>query len=143
MANFLAPQASHSLIIWHKDKTAPAGTESGRDKIKFLRKVCRNPQRLATPRSVPPSSKSPSNCTEYTLWLYLHEFAPNGEYAAIPSPDAIAQEIGVNPRTLQRAAQRLEDLHLCEFHLKNWRTSDPKAVVKLNYSSHAPPTEPA
>ena len=60
--------------------------------------------------------------TQYDLWLYIYEIDPFGDrWYEMPSPGAIAEELGVNERTIERAAQRLRDLHLIDFEVKTWR----------------------
>jgi hypothetical protein len=60
--------------------------------------------------------------TQYDLWLYLWSKDPFGDrFVEIPSPDAIAAELGVNPRTIQRAAQRLQDADLFDFQIEAWK----------------------
>jgi hypothetical protein len=81
--------------------------------------------------------------TEYALWLYLYELAPSGEYTNIPAPHEVAALLNVNPRTVERAAQRLEDLNLFSFQVlssfqgKIWRTRNEQATVQK-----APPPPP-
>ena len=54
--------------------------------------------------------------TQYDLWLYLYSRDPYGDrFVEIPSPAEIAVELGVNSRTIQRAAQRLQDADLFDF----------------------------
>jgi hypothetical protein len=82
--------------------------------------------------------------TEYALWLYLYELAPSGEYTNIPAPHEVAALLNVNPRTIERAAQRLEDLNLFSFQVlssfqgKIWRTRNEQATVQ----KAAPPPPP-
>ncbi len=58
---------------------------------------------------------------QYTLWLYLYKLDPFGDrYVPIPSPNAIAAELGSSARTIQRAAQRLADLDLFDFNVGSW-----------------------
>jgi len=76
--------------------------------------------------------------TQYDLWLYLYSLDPYGSrWVEIPSPAEIAQVLGVDPRTVQRSAQRLADCKLFEFEIKRWkarntnafRRSKPKTVL--------------
>jgi hypothetical protein len=60
--------------------------------------------------------------TQYDLWLYLWSKDPFGDrFIDIPSPEIIAAELGVNPRTIQRAAQRLQDADLFDFQVEAWK----------------------
>ena len=60
--------------------------------------------------------------TQYDLWLYLWSKDPFGDrFVEIPSPEVIAAELGVNPRTIQRAARRLQDADLFDFQIEAWK----------------------
>ena len=63
--------------------------------------------------------------TQYDLWLYLYSRDPYGDrFVEIPSPAEIAVELGVNPRTIQRAAQRLQDADLFDFAIDKWKAKN-------------------
>lgn len=63
--------------------------------------------------------------TQYDLWLYLYSRDPYGNrFVEIPSPAEIAVELGVNPRTIQRAAQRLQDADLFDFAIDKWKAKN-------------------
>jgi DNA-binding MarR family transcriptional regulator len=109
--------------------------------IKILKEIMQEASTIRNPQIVPFSVQIPSELlryvrsrrltgTEYSLWLYLYELAPSQNATEIPPPDAIAKEIGVDPRTIQRAAQRLADLGLFSFEIKAWKASN------LNPFSH-------
>lgn len=63
--------------------------------------------------------------TQYDLWLYLYSRDPYGDrFVEIPSPAEIAVELGVNSRTIQRAAQRLQDADLFDFAIDKWKAKN-------------------
>ncbi|WP_146141218.1 hypothetical protein [Stenomitos frigidus] len=54
--------------------------------------------------------------TQYDRWLYLWKRGPYGDrWVDIPLPVEIAALLSVDPRTVQRAARRLEDCDLFDF----------------------------
>jgi len=60
--------------------------------------------------------------TQHALLLYLWKLDPYGDrWQEIPPPEEIALLLGVDPRTVQRAAQRLQDCELFELQIKRWR----------------------
>ena len=75
--------------------------------------------------------------TQYDLWLYLYELDPYGDrWIEIPPPDEIATLLRVDPRTIQRAAQRLDDCQLFEFQIKRWRARNTTIATKSrNFST--------
>jgi hypothetical protein len=68
--------------------------------------------------------------TEYALWLYLYEVAPSGDFTDIPSPSQIATALNVDPRTIERAARRLEDLNLFTFQIQSWRVRNTRVAAQ-------------
>jgi hypothetical protein len=65
--------------------------------------------------------------TEYSLWLYLYSLDPYGDrWVAIPSPVEISVILGVNPRTVEKAARRLEDCGLFKFQIQSWKALNCK-----------------
>jgi hypothetical protein len=71
--------------------------------------------------------------TQYELWLYLWELDPWGtRWVEIPSPIEIAGVLQVDPRTIQRAAQRLNDCELFEFEVKRWKARNTLVSVKVH-----------
>ncbi|MFM7474703.1 MAG: hypothetical protein ACKO2T_02890 [Microcystis aeruginosa] len=75
--------------------------------------------------------------TQYDLWLYLYSRDPYGDrFVEIPSPAEIAVELGVNPRTIQRAAQRLQDADLFDFAIDKWKAKNTTSNGKgKNFAS--------
>ncbi|WP_448603614.1 hypothetical protein [Thermoleptolyngbya sp.] len=66
--------------------------------------------------------------SQYDLWLYLYSLDPYGSrWVEIPSPAEIAQVLEIDPRTVQRNAQRLTDLKLFEFEIKRWKARNTNA----------------
>jgi len=60
--------------------------------------------------------------TQYALLLYLWTIDPYGDrWHDIPPPEEIAAVLNVDARTVQRAAQRLQDCELFELQIKRWR----------------------
>lgn len=60
--------------------------------------------------------------TQHDLLLYLWTLDPYGDrWHDIPPPEEIAAVLKVDPRTVQRAAQRLQDCELFELQIKRWR----------------------
>jgi DNA-binding MarR family transcriptional regulator len=56
--------------------------------------------------------------TQYAFWLYLLVLDPYGDrWIEVPSPSELAPVFKVDIRTLQRAAQRLDDADLFEFEV--------------------------
>lgn len=69
--------------------------------------------------------------TQYDLWLYLFGLDPYGDrFVEVPPPQEIATLLQVDYRTIQRAAQRLEDCHLFEFQIERWKARNRKAFRK-------------
>lgn len=75
--------------------------------------------------------------TQYDLWLYLWECDPYGDrWVKIPPPVEIASLLGVDPRTVQRAARRLQDVNLFEFEIEAWKVRNMIVSVKTrDYST--------
>jgi hypothetical protein len=73
--------------------------------------------------------------TQYDLWLYLWSKDPWGDrFVEISSPEVIAAELGVNPRTIQRAAQRLQDADLFDFQIEAWKCRNTTCSTPINTS---------
>ncbi len=69
--------------------------------------------------------------TQYDLWLYLWELDPYGDrWVDIPPPVEIAALLSVDPRTVQRAARRLEDCDLFDFQIERWKCRNTTVSVK-------------
>jgi DNA-binding MarR family transcriptional regulator len=67
--------------------------------------------------------------TQLGLWLYLVELDNYGDrLRPLPTPGDIAIVLGVDARTVERAAQRLQDLGLFEFRINAWRGRNPHGV---------------
>jgi DNA-binding transcriptional regulator YhcF (GntR family) len=67
--------------------------------------------------------------TQLELWLYLVELDNYGDrLRPLPTPSEIAIVLGVDARTVERAARRLEDLGLFEFSINTWRGRNPYGV---------------
>lgn len=67
--------------------------------------------------------------TQYDLWLYLYSLDPYGSrWVEIPTPAEIAHVLGVDPRTVQRSAQRLADCKLFEFEIKRWKAKNTNTL---------------
>lgn len=75
--------------------------------------------------------------TQYDLWLYLWECDPYGDrWVKIPPPVEIASLLNVDPRTVQRAARRLQDVHLFEFEIEAWKVRNTTvSIKKRDYST--------
>jgi hypothetical protein len=73
---------------------------------------------------------------QYELWLYLYERDPYGNrWIDIPTPAEIAQELGCDPRTVQRAAQRLQDCDLFDFEIKHWKARNTTVTTRSRQNS--------
>lgn len=78
--------------------------------------------------------------SQYDLWLYLFSLDPFGDrWVDIPSPLEISLEIGFDPRTIQRNANKLADCDLFDFEIKAWKarntTVRAKPTKAVNFSS--------
>lgn len=74
--------------------------------------------------------------TQYDLWLYLWELDPYGDrWVDIPPPVEIAALLSVDPRTVQRAARRLEDCDLFDFQIERWKCRNTTVSVKTRNHS--------
>ncbi|MBD2462296.1 hypothetical protein H6G89_14705 [Oscillatoria sp. FACHB-1407] len=70
--------------------------------------------------------------TQYDLWLYLYELDPYGNrWIEVPPPAEIAQILQVDPRTIQRCAQRLADCELFEFQINRWKARNTTVTSKI------------
>ncbi|MBD1821113.1 hypothetical protein H6F51_01070 [Cyanobacteria bacterium FACHB-DQ100] len=70
--------------------------------------------------------------TQYALWLYLWEHDPYGDrWVNIPPPAKIAVYLGVDTRTIQRAARRLMDCELFDFEIDQWKCRNTTVSVKV------------
>jgi len=69
--------------------------------------------------------------TQYSLLLYLWTIDPYGDrWHDIPPPEEIAAVLNVDARTVQRAAQRLQDCELFELQIKRWRVRNTTLSVR-------------
>lgn len=74
--------------------------------------------------------------TQYDLWLYLYELDPFGDrWVEVPPPDEIAIILKVDPRTVERAARRLDDCKLFEFQIKRWKARNTTVSAKVTENS--------
>jgi hypothetical protein len=70
--------------------------------------------------------------TQHDLWLLLCEFDPFGDrWIDVPPPSELATLLGVDARTVERAARRLQDLGLFDFQIKNWKVKNSKGSKSL------------
>jgi hypothetical protein len=68
---------------------------------------------------------------QYELWLFLYEIDPFGNrWVEVPSPAEIAIELGCDPRSIQRAAQRLQDCDLFDFQIKSWKARNTTVTTR-------------
>lgn len=68
--------------------------------------------------------------TQHDLLLLLWKLDPFGDrWIEIPPPENLAQLLQVDARTIQRAAQKLQDVKLCDFEIKRWKFKNSKAFT--------------
>lgn len=74
--------------------------------------------------------------TQHDLLLYLWKLDPYGDqWVEAPPPEEIALLLKVDPRTIQRAAQRLEDCELFEFQIQRWKVKNTTVCSRFPQNS--------
>jgi len=62
------------------------------------------------------------NKTEYRVWLHLWKIDAYGDrLRVIPAPDQLAKTLNLHKRTITRACDKLEELGLFSFEIKQWQ----------------------
>lgn len=69
--------------------------------------------------------------TQHDLLLLLWKLDPYGDrWVEVPPPNELAVLLGVDARTIQRAARRLEDCDLFEVEIKRWKVRNTTVSVR-------------